>query len=354
MNKILKICSLYFGNLNCKIRISIIDKGKINETYKIVYNNEKFILQKLNKKIFKSQLLIKKNYKSVSKHIENEMIKKKTNSQELLNLIKSKSNKFYIKYNNEIWRMFKYINNHADLNKKELLDLSYEYGCAVGDFDNILSNMPIYKVSNTIKNFHNTKKYFKNIEKRVIKNRLNKTILKIIYRHILSEKNFLFSKINRYIFKKTQIVHNDTQYNNILIDKNINKFICLIDYDTIMLGSLYYDYGDCIRSILQELYPNTIVEYSKCLFDFTKGFIESLNDFNRKKILKHEQNNLLFNSIKIITIELIIRICLGNLNSNKIDVHLLRKLVLLLKILNKYENEIIYNIKKVIEMYKKN
>ena len=44
-----------------------------------------------------------------------------------------------------------------------------------------------------------------------------------------------------------RVTHNDTKLNNILIDKDSGKPRVVIDLDTVMPGSLLYDFGDSIR-----------------------------------------------------------------------------------------------------------
>ena len=44
-----------------------------------------------------------------------------------------------------------------------------------------------------------------------------------------------------------RVTHNDTKLNNILFDKATKKAICVIDLDTVMPGSMLYDFGDAIR-----------------------------------------------------------------------------------------------------------
>jgi Ser/Thr protein kinase RdoA (MazF antagonist) len=44
-----------------------------------------------------------------------------------------------------------------------------------------------------------------------------------------------------------RITHNDTKFNNILLDEN-NKALCIIDLDTVMPGYVHYDFGDAIRT----------------------------------------------------------------------------------------------------------
>ena len=44
-----------------------------------------------------------------------------------------------------------------------------------------------------------------------------------------------------------RVTHNDTKLNNVLIDNETGKAICVIDLDTVMPGTTLYDYGDAIR-----------------------------------------------------------------------------------------------------------
>ena len=41
--------------------------------------------------------------------------------------------------------------------------------------------------------------------------------------------------------------HNDTKLNNVLLDADTRKALCVIDLDTVMPGLSLYDYGDSIR-----------------------------------------------------------------------------------------------------------
>lgn len=44
-----------------------------------------------------------------------------------------------------------------------------------------------------------------------------------------------------------RVTHNDTKLNNVLLDDKSGKPVAVIDLDTIMPGSLLYDFGDSIR-----------------------------------------------------------------------------------------------------------
>ncbi len=44
-----------------------------------------------------------------------------------------------------------------------------------------------------------------------------------------------------------RITHNDTKLNNIMLDADTHKAVCVVDLDTIMPGLCAYDFGDAIR-----------------------------------------------------------------------------------------------------------
>ena len=44
-----------------------------------------------------------------------------------------------------------------------------------------------------------------------------------------------------------RVTHNDTKLNNIMIDNETGKAICVIDLDTVMPGLSVNDFGDSIR-----------------------------------------------------------------------------------------------------------
>lgn len=75
------------------------------------------------------------------------------------------------------------------------------------------------------------------------------------------------------------MTHNDTKLNNIMIDDETHKGICVIDLDTVMPGLSVNDFGDSIRfgaSTAEEDEKDLDkVSCSMQLFElYTKGFIE--------------------------------------------------------------------------------
>lgn len=80
-----------------------------------------------------------------------------------------------------------------------------------------------------------------------------------------------------------RVTHNDTKLNNILIDLDTGKSKSIIDLDTVMPGSLLYDFGDSIRfgaSTTEEDEPDTEkVHFDINLYNaYKNGFIRAMGD----------------------------------------------------------------------------
>ena len=76
-----------------------------------------------------------------------------------------------------------------------------------------------------------------------------------------------------------RVTHNDTKLNNIMIDDDTRKAICVIDLDTVMPGLAAYDYGDSIRfgasTALEDETDLSKVTCDMELFRlYTRGFLE--------------------------------------------------------------------------------
>ena len=45
-----------------------------------------------------------------------------------------------------------------------------------------------------------------------------------------------------------RITHNDTKFNNVMLDTNSGEAMCVVDLDTVMPGCALYDFGDMVRT----------------------------------------------------------------------------------------------------------
>lgn len=105
-----------------------------------------------------------------------------------------------------------------------------------------------------------------------------------------------------------RVTHNDTKINNVMTDNETGKALCVIDLDTVMPGSVLYDFGDAIRfgaSTAAEDEPDTSrISVDMNLFRlFTAGFLSEVN----VGFLTKEEILLLPLGVKVLTCELAMR-----------------------------------------------
>ena len=222
-----------------------------------------------------------------------------------LEIVKTKKNKIYYKHHKTYWRCYKFIENARTYETIDDLLIIEQMGIAIGQFEKIMLDYPLDKLYISIPNFHNSSKRLEQFIQALRRNKrqLKHTIRKEI-RFILSHSPY-FSIIEKGIINKTiRLIptHNDTKINNIMIDNN-NKSVCLIDFDTIMPGTILYDYGDAIRSIAligkEDEIDLSIIDIDLTKFhSFTKGYLSIMEDN-----ITNEEINHLVDSIIIITLE---------------------------------------------------
>lgn len=241
-----------------------------------------------------------KNIDLVTKYIR----KKKGKT---LELIKDKRGKKLRKIGECYWRCYKYIDNGITYEKIENDEIFYEVGRAVGNFQKELKSFPINKLKITIPEFHNTKKRYEKLFSIISDNDKVSSCIEEI-KFVSQRKKIIYDYMKKIEEKvPLRVTHNDTKLNNVMMDYINNKSICLIDLDTVMPGSILFDFGDAIRigvsTALEDEKDLRKVRINKRLFEmFTKGFFEET-----KEILTIEEKELLVESCKIITLECGIR-----------------------------------------------
>lgn len=90
-----------------------------------------------------------------------------------------------------------------------------------------------------------------------------------------------------------RVVHNDFKLNNVLFRKGVPAARAVIDLDSCMPGSVYYDFGDLVRSTLLSV-PEDSKKYEEMQIDTSimlatvKGFVEGasacLTSFERRQL----------------------------------------------------------------------
>ncbi|MBQ4516297.1 MAG: aminoglycoside phosphotransferase family protein, partial [Clostridia bacterium] len=212
-----------------------------------------------------------------------------------------------------------YIEDSVAYQQVENKEQFYHAAKAFGKFQNQLAGFDASRLNETIPDFHNTRARFAQL-KEAIKND-NAGRLKEVQAEVdfaLARENMVGIVVDA-IDKgeiPLRVTHNDTKLNNVLFDNKTDEAVCVIDLDTVMPGSMLYDYGDSIRFGASSG-PEDEKDLDKIycdleLFDaYTKGFLEELSDSITEKEL-----DLLPFSARLMTYECGIRFLADYLNGD--------------------------------------
>ena len=292
-------------------------EGHINDTFLVILENDnikaQYILQRINHNIFKDVENLMNNIYYVTSHIKEKLIKEKKDiDKEVLNVILTKDNKYYYHdiENDKYYRLYVFVKNSLTIQKVENPELFKKSAIAFANFQKNLSDFDSSKLSETIKDFHNTAKRYEHFINTLKLDKCGRA------KYCLKEIEFIKQRekdcyilVNKIANNEIplRVTHNDTKLNNVLFDNDTLEATCVIDLDTVMPGSALYDFGDSIRfgcNTASEDETNLdLVTFSKEYFKaYAEGYLSVLKDV----LNKEEISNLVFAS-KIMTLECGIR-----------------------------------------------
>lgn len=309
--------------------------GIINKTYVATFEREdgthkKYLIQRINTKVFTEPYKLMKNIEGVTAYLKKQMIKTGDTSHQVVEVVKTKDNKSLCYITNasdtrEYYRIYDYIDNAVVYNESVDEKIVFNTGKAFGNFQKLLANYPMNKLEETIKDFHNTPERYKklmddikvdsegrviNVAEEIVFILMREDILSVIMEDLKSGEIPL------------RVTHNDTKVNNVLMNEKTGDFLAVIDLDTVMPGSMLFDYGDGIRSTCStaredETGLNKVSINLKLFEAYTDGYLSEMAPY-----LEYEEVTLMAESIRIITLELAIRFLNDYINGDtyfKID-----------------------------------
>lgn len=289
------------------VEIEPYGNGHINDTY-IAQSDPKHILQRINSEVFKNPEQVMDNILGVTEHLRKKIeIAGGDPDRETLNVVKTRDgNNCYKADDNNYFRMYKFIENAVSYDSVENPAQLFEAARAFGRFQNMLADYPADKLYETIPNFHNTKKRYADFEEAVLKDAFGRAseVTKEI-EFVKARKSDCDPVVDAIADGSVplRVTHNDTKLNNVMLDADSGEGVCVIDLDTVMPGSLLYDYGDALRfgasSGAEDEQDLDKIWFDLDLFEaFTKGFLSEVGSS-----LTEREKELLPFSAKLMTLE---------------------------------------------------
>lgn len=244
---------LHFGCSLNNSTVAPLGNGLINQTYLVRNINAVFVLQCINKNVFKSPEQVIDNAELINEHL---LTKKSLNNyplesiSQLLNNDKSPM----VIINGDYWRAIQYIPNCYTVESVTTTEQAQQVGTAFAQFTAALSDFPAESLAEIIPDFHNLSFRIKQLRAAINKDGVNRLdSCQSIVDFCLAQHDFINEVATITSQLPIHVTHNDTKINNLLFSSNTKKPIAVIDLDTCMPGYLMHDFGDMVRTCCSNL-----------------------------------------------------------------------------------------------------
>ncbi len=207
----------------------------------------RYILQAINTAVFRKPEQVIANIERVTDYLR----AGNPDPRAVMRLVPTASGAhYYTDGDGRCWRMYDFIEDSLSLDRPESESDFYQSAVAFGRFQRDLNGFPADQLFETIPDFHNTPKRYRDFLAAVQQDVCGRAAS--VEREIafLREREDFYSVLfdaNRDGRLPLRVTHNDTKLNNVLLDRATRTALCVIDLDTIMPGFSVNDFGDSIR-----------------------------------------------------------------------------------------------------------
>ncbi len=227
--------------------------GSVNHTYEISCGGDEYVLQEMNRVVFRYPTEVMNNLYQVTEYLR-EVIEKEGRDPDLetIHFIRTKGGNLLLQTDSgSYWRLYRMICCGHSMEKPDSPEAAYEVGKIIGQFHRRMRDFPTSRLSYTMPKLHDmtwVMRTFLDAVRSDICFRSADCQEQIRFVLDRSEKIYEIRDAVNMGDIPLRVTHNDTHYSNILADDVTGRAICLIDLDTVMPGVSILDFGDAVRS----------------------------------------------------------------------------------------------------------
>jgi len=231
--------------------------GHINDTYASRMKTEdggerRYIHQRINHGIFKDVEKLMENIERVTAHVRRKVTEAGRDPlRASLTLVPTRDGaSFYRDQDGNYWRTYVFIEGARTYDVIENPAHVYSAARAFGEFQEMLADLPGERLHEVIPDFHHTAKRFRRFVEVLERDPLNRAAeAKREVDFVLARGDDTRVLVDLLAEGKVpeRVTHNDTKFNNVMIDDVTGEGVCVIDLDTVMPGLVMYDFGDAVR-----------------------------------------------------------------------------------------------------------
>ena len=226
--------------------------GHINDTFAVTYwqttGSVRYLFQRINHHVFKNPVALMENIQRVTAHLRAKLAGQSDLDRRTLTLIPTRTGPPYHRDEaGNYWRAYIFIEQARTYDAVESPQQAFAAAQAFGRFQKLLTDLPAPRLHDTIPDFHHTPNRFAALELAIVADSCNRAALaKDEIAFALERQPITAVLIDAGLPER--ITHNDTKFNNVMLDDATGEGLCVIDLDTVMPGLALYDFGDQVRT----------------------------------------------------------------------------------------------------------
>ena len=231
--------------------------GHINDTF-VVHTQpgedpcRRFILQRISSAAFKHPEQVMSNIVGVTRYLGGKIAAAGGDPErETMSVWAARDGgSYFTDSEGSAWRCYPFIEGTVCLQRADTPELFAASGYAFGRFQRQLDGYPADTLYETIPHFHDTVDRLRKLKAAVEADSEGRVSevgpeLDFVYKREADCSVALDALARGEL--PLRVTHNDTKLNNVLIDRESGRGICVIDLDTVMPGLAINDFGDSIR-----------------------------------------------------------------------------------------------------------
>ncbi|MCE9615647.1 MAG: aminoglycoside phosphotransferase family protein [Lentisphaerae bacterium] len=284
--------------------------GHINDTYAVTMEagsrRTRYIFQRINTRIFTNVDALMTNISRVTAHVRSKLsaIPGADLERGTLTVIPTRDGApYHLTPTGENWRCYLFIEGARTYDVLTKPRQAYEAARAFGMFQRMLADLPAPPLHDIIPFFHHTPRRFQKLEEALAADVRKRAGTCGVEMAFCREREPLTHTVVRDLESGAipwRVTHNDTKINNVMLDDQTGAGIAVIDLDSVMPGSILYDFGDEMRTSIGHFAENER-DLSKVFVDleYFDQLVGGYLSATRDTLTKREIELLCFSGILI-------------------------------------------------------
>lgn len=234
-----------------------IGNGHIHRTFEARYagshgRDQHVVHQELNTEIFDDPWALMRNVERICEHVRERAAHLPDSERRALPVIRARDGApLYVDESGAHWRTYAFVERTVSHERVVSAAQAEATARAFATFVAQLDDLPGDALATTIPHFHDTPKRWRGLREAISRDAAGRADeitaqlanAEAIYRWLERE-----GEERRTSGLPRRTVHNDCKLNNLLCDEVTGEPLCVIDLDTVMEGTVLFDFGELVRT----------------------------------------------------------------------------------------------------------